>query len=145
MQMIFWLIVLVFMLVTEAATINLVTIWFAGGALAAALAAYLKAGLAAQILIFLGVSFVLLVITRPFVRKFMKNNKTKTNVDSLIGKSAVVTEQIDNLSQTGKVRINDIDWLARTADDDVHIAVGAVVEIEEVRGVRLIVKEKKGE
>lgn len=145
MQMIFWLIVLVFMLVTEAATINLVTIWFAGGALAAALAAYLKAGLAAQILIFLGVSFVLLVITRPFVRKFMKNNKTKTNVDSLIGKSAVVTEQIDNLSQTGKVRINDIDWLARTADDDVHIPAGAVVEIEEVRGVRLIVKEKKGE
>ncbi|MBQ9063865.1 MAG: NfeD family protein [Blautia sp.] len=143
MQMVIWLAVMVFLLFTEATTINLVTIWFAGGALAAAIAAYLHAGVIPQMLIFLAVSLVLLLITRPLCIKFMKKNNVKTNVDSLIGRTAVVTEDIDNLAQTGKVLINDVDWMARTTSDTVHISKGAVVKIEEVRGAHLIVKESR--
>ena len=140
MQVYIWLAILVFLLFVEGTTLNLVTIWFAGGALAAAIAALLKAETLVQLLIFIVVSLLLLVITRPFVVKFMERNRTKTNVDSLIGRSAVVTEKIDNLAQTGHVMINDIDWMARTSSDGTIIPAGAIVIIEEVKGVRLIVK-----
>ena len=70
----------------------------------------------------------------------MSRNTEKTNVDGLLGKNAVVIQQINNLAQTGQVRINDIEWMARTSDDSVTIPVGTVVEIEAVHGVKLIVK-----
>lgn len=57
------------------------------------------------------------------------------------GKRAVVIQTVNNLAQTGQVRINDIEWTARTVDDGEEIPTGAVVEIEEIRGVKLIVKE----
>ena len=64
------------------------------------------------------------------------------NTNSLIGKKAVVIQEIDNLAQTGQVRINDIEWTARSADDE-KIGEGTVVTIEEIRGVKLIVKQNK--
>ena len=67
----------------------------------------------------------------------------RTNVNSLMGQSAVVIQKIDNLAQTGQVRINDIEWLARTSDDKEIIPEKTVVTITEVRGVKLIVKVKK--
>ena len=70
----------------------------------------------------------------------MNKSTEKTNVEGLLGKSAVVIQQIDNLAQTGQVRINDIEWMARTSDDSVTIPVGTVVVIEAVHGVRLIVR-----
>ena len=73
----------------------------------------------------------------------MNHNVEKTNAESLFGKKAVVIEKIDNLAQTGHVRIRDIEWMARTSDDSVKIPENAVVEIEEIHGVKLIVKEVK--
>ena len=66
-------------------------------------------------------------------------------MNSLIGKKAVVIQKIDNLSQTGQVRINDIEWMARTESDEETIPEESVVEIEAVRGVKLIVKKCKEE
>ena len=66
-------------------------------------------------------------------------------MNSLIGKKAVVIQKIDNLSQTGQVRINDIEWMARTESDGEKIPEESVVEIEAVRGVKLIVKKCKEE
>lgn len=66
-------------------------------------------------------------------------------MNSLIGKKAVVIQKIDNLSQTGQVRINDIEWMARTESDGETIQEESVVEIEAVRGVKLIVKKCKEE
>jgi membrane protein implicated in regulation of membrane protease activity len=71
----------------------------------------------------------------------MNKDLEKTNVNSLLGKTAVVTMDIDNLAQTGQVRINDIEWMARTSDDNIRIPKQAVVEIEEVQGVKLIVRK----
>ena len=143
MEPIIWLGILAVLLVIEGLTTALTTIWFAGGALAAAIAAGIGGGIVPQLLLFFGVSLVLLIFTRPVAMKLMNKNTEKTNVDSLLGKTAVVIQKIDNLAQTGQVRINDIEWLARTSDDKEIIPEKTVVTITEVRGVKLIVKVKK--
>ena len=142
MEPIIWLGILAVFLVIEGLTTALTTIWFAGGALAAAVAAGFGAGIVPQLLLFFTVSLVLLFFTRPVALKLMNKDTEKTNVNSLPGKTAVVIQRIDNLAQTGQVRINDIEWLARTPDDNVTIPEGTVVVIKEVHGVRLIVEKK---
>ncbi|HJB28050.1 MAG TPA: NfeD family protein [Candidatus Blautia faecavium] len=143
MEPIIWLAILAFFLVVEAITAGLATIWFAGGALAAAIAAYLGAEIWLQILLFLAVSIILLIFTRPLAVKYMSKDLEKTNVNSLIGKKAVVTQKIDNLAQTGQVKINDVEWLARSFSDEEKIPENTVVVIREIHGVTLYVKEFK--
>lgn len=142
MEPIIWLGILAVLLVIEGLTTALTTIWFAGGALAAAIASGFGMGIVAQLLLFFCVSLVLLFFTRPAAMKLMNKNTEKTNVDSLLGKTAVVIQKVSNLEQTGQVRINDIEWMARTSDDNIIIPVGTVVVIKEVHGVRLIVEPK---
>ena len=142
MEPIIWLGILAVLLVIEGLTTALTTIWFAGGALAAAIAAGVGMGIVPQLLLFFCVSLVLLIFTRPAAMKLMNKNTEKTNVDSLLGKTAVVIQEINNLAQTGQVRINDIEWMARTSDDSARIPVGTVVVIKAVRGVKLIVEPK---
>ena len=142
MESIIWLGILAVLLIIEGLTTALTTIWFAGGALAAAVAAGFGAGIVPQLLLFFAVSLVLLFFTRPVALKLMNKDTEKTNVNSFPGKTAVVIQKIDNLAQTGQVRINDIEWLARTPDDNVTIPEGTVVVIKEVHGVRLIVEKK---
>ena len=136
-----WLGILAILLVIEAITVGLTTVWFAGGALVACIASWLGGGIVVQLLLFFGVSVVLLIFTRPLAVRYMNKGVEKTNAESLLGKRAVVIQPVNNLAQTGQVRINDIEWTARTADDGEEIPTGAVVEIEEIRGVKLIVKE----
>ena len=141
MSSIYWLIAFVILVGIEVATMALTTIWFAGGALVACIASWLGGGIVVQLLLFFGVSVVLLIFTRPLAVRYMNKGVEKTNAESLLGKRAVVIQPVNNLAQTGQVRINDIEWTARTADDGEEIPTGAVVEIEEIRGVKLIVKE----
>ena len=136
-----WLAILAVLLVTEAITAGLTTIWFAGGALVAAVASYFGAGLIIQLMLFLCVLLVLLIFTSPAAVKFMNKGVTKTNAESLIGRKAVVIQTIDNLAQTGQVRISDIEWMARTASDGIVIPENAVVMVKEIQGVKLIVEE----
>ena len=136
-----WLGILAILLVIEAITVGLTTVWFAGGALVACIASWLGGGIVVQLLLFFGVSVVRLIFTRPLAVCYMNKGVEKTNAESLLGKRAVVIQPVNNLAQTGQVRINDIEWTARTADDGEEIPTGAVVEIEEIRGVKLIVKE----
>ena len=138
MEPLLWLIVLAVLLIIEAIT----TIWFAGGALIAAVLSWMGMGIAVQWGVFLLISLVLLIFTRPLAVRYMNRGVTKTNVDSLIGEKAVVIQEINNLAQTGQVRINDIEWMARTVSDEELIPAHTVVEIEAVRGVKLIVKKQ---
>ena len=142
MEPIMWLILLACFLVVEAITVGLTTIWFAGGALVAAIASGLGAGILIQWVLFLIVSLALLIFTRPMAVRYMNKGVPKTNVNSLIGERAVVIQKINNLEQTGQVRINDIEWMARTSSDEVTIPEHAIVTIEDVQGVKLIVKEE---
>ena len=140
MLTIFWLILVAVMLVIEIFTMGLTTIWFSLGAVAAAIAAGLGAPLWVQILLFTVVSVVIMILVRPFALKVMDRNRTKTNIDEVIGKQAEVLEPIDNQKEQGKVRFRGVEWMARSVDGST-VAAGDVVTVEEVSGVKLLVKK----
>ena len=142
---VYWLIALIVFLVIEAATLGLATIWFAGGALVALIAAMCGVGLGIQVASFLVVSLVLLIFTRPFAVRFLSKDTLKTNVDRVIGMEGVVTEEISNLAGTGKVSLGGNIWTARTENEGGTIPVDAVVAVLRVEGVKLIVKVKEKE
>ena len=75
--------------------------------------------------------------------RYLNARTSKTNVDSLIGKSAKVTKTIDNIQAQGQVMVNGMEWTARSEDDDAVIPEGTVVTIRRISGVKLIVTEKK--
>ena len=138
-----WLIIMAVLIIMELATLGLTTIWFAAGAFAAFIAAALDLALWIQIGLFIIVSLVLLFCTRPLAVKYLNAKTSKTNLDSLIGKSARVTKTIDNIQAQGQAKVNGMEWTARSADDDVVIPEGTVVTILKISGVKLIVEEKK--
>lgn len=138
---VFWLIVLILSIVVEVATLGLVSIWFAGGALVAILAALLHAPIALQIILFLAVSIMLLFFTRPIAVKYFNKDRVKTNVESMIGRQAIVISEINNLQGIGQVNVGGQEWSARSNDDDIRLAVGAVVDVVAIDGVKLIVEE----
>lgn len=139
---IIWLGILAVLLIIEIATLGLTTIWFAGGALAALLVSLLGGPLWLQIVLFLAVSVILLIFTRPLAVKYMNKNVQKTNVESIPGKTGVVVQRIDNLQAKGQVMINGMEWTARTKDGEI-IEEGKVVKITAVEGVKVIVEEEK--
>ena len=136
-----WLIALVTFIVIEIATMGLTTIWFAGGALAALLLALTEVSFYVQLGAFLVISIILLVCTRPLAVKFFNQKREKTNVDSIIGKQAIVLAEIDNLREEGQVILNGMELSARAYEGERIIPAGAVVEVMEIRGVKLMVKE----
>lgn len=142
MEGLFWLVIVVVMAIIEIITLGLTTIWFAGGALVAFIASLFGAGLPVQIVLFIVVSFLLLAFTRPFAVKFVNKDRIRTNAESLIGKNAIVLSDINNLKAEGMVSVNGQEWTARTVDDTI-IAKDAVVEIVQIKGVKLIVKAKE--
>ena len=144
MEAICWLAIVIVLLVIEIATLGLTTIWFAGGALVACIAALLHANIWVQIVLFLVVSVLLLFFTRPLAVRYMNKDRTKTNVDSMVGKEAVVTEAIDNLKAQGVVQVNGLEWTARSEESQEVIPKGAIVEVGIVDGVKLIVRKKEG-
>ncbi len=135
----FWLILLVAAILIEAATTTLVSIWFGAGALAALIAQLLGAPLWLQWVIFSVFTAVLLIFTRPIVKKLMPNKFTPTNADLHVGKTAVVIEEINGDLGTGRVRLNGVDWKAVNDSGEI-IAADTVVTVAEVRGAKLAVK-----
>jgi membrane protein implicated in regulation of membrane protease activity len=120
----------------------LISIWFCVGATAAWIGDMVSLSFNLQLIIFLVVSLISLICTRPLVKKFMKpSNESRTNVNSLIDKEAVVTQKIDNLHGNGEVKINGQFWTARSCDGSI-IAENCVVIIEKIEGVKLLVKMK---
>lgn len=142
---IIWLGLMIILLAIEIPTLGLTTIWFAGGALAAFISTFFGASAAAQRTIFIVLSLLLLVVTRPIAVRYMKQGHTRTNADSLVGRLAVATKEIDNLAQSGEVIIADVSWTARSNDDAKVIPEGSKVKICAIEGVKLIVEEVKEE
>lgn len=134
-----WLAAIIAFAVIEAMTAQLVSIWFAGGAVAAFIASIAGAGTMTQWILFVAVSALLLIFTKPFVKKITNREPEKTNVDAQIGKTTVVTQKIDNIAETGEVKLNGISWSARSTDGGI-IEAGKTVSVEKVEGVKLIVK-----
>ena len=134
----FWLIAMVLFGVLEAVTVGLTSIWFALGALGALAAAAASAPVIVQIVVFLGVSFLTLLLVRPLAQRFVNDRKVATNADRVIGREAVVTEDIDNIQGKGRVSISGAVWTART-EDDRPIPAGSKVQVLRIEGVKVIV------
>lgn len=126
----------------EAVTAQLVSIWFVIGAIAALIAALLGATVPVQVIVFVAVSIIALLITRPIVKKYINPRKERTNADKVIGQDAVVIDDIDNVDGTGQVKVDGKVWSARSVDG-AAIPAGSEVLVEKIEGVKLIVKAKE--
>lgn len=140
MEPLIWLIALALFIVIEIITLGLATIWFACGALVAFIASLFDASIPVQFVLFTVVSLASLFTVRPYVARKFTSERTKTNYESLIGKTARVVEDINNREETGAVFINGLEWTARSEDDSI-ICSGKFAVILEIRGVKLIVSE----
>ena len=142
MNSVFWLGAIVLMLIIEAITLGLTTIWFAGGALAAFLLSLATDNILVEFVVFFAVSLLLLIYTRPVAVVYFNKRRVKTNYESYIGKEAKVTQTIDNFNATGTVVLNGLEWSARADDDRCVIEPGRRVIVKSVSGVKLIVAEE---
>ena len=143
---IIWLALMAVLLIIEIVTLGLTTIWFAAGALFAFFAALLGMNQGIQIGVFVVVSVVLLFFTRPLAVKYLNTKTIKTNTEALVGKTARVIVDINNLKSQGQVVINGLEWTARSSDDTVVFKIGDAVTIVGIEGVKLIVEgQKKGD
>lgn len=133
-----WLVLMVLLLIIEAATAGLTCIWFALGALAALIAALFNAAIWLQALWFLAVSLLTLWLTRPLAIKYLNSRRVATNADRVVGAEAVVTEDIDNIAGHGAVRLEGKEWSARSELGE-DIPRGSVVIVRRIEGVKLIV------
>lgn len=138
---IFWLVAVIALGVVEAVTVGLVSVWFALGALAALISSLFGGPLWLQIVLFIVVSALALIITRPLVKKyFNKESHKPTNADMVIGKEAQVTETIDNLQGTGAARCMGKEWTARSENGETILS-GETVTAVKIEGVKLIVRK----
>ena len=139
-QVLGWLILTILFIIFEMISLGLTTIWFAGGSFVAAIAAALGAPLWLQIVLFIAVAVALLFITRPLAVKHIDTNVEKTNVEALVGQTAVVINDIDNLKESGQIKLNGLEWTARTKESGITIKSGETVKIVEIQGVKAIVE-----
>lgn len=140
MDVYIWLGLMVLFLIVEAVcTVHLVSIWFAAGSLVAAIVSLLNGPVGLQILLFVVVSGGLLTCLWPFTKRFLKPGIVKTNIDSLIGAKCYVTEDIDNITAVGHVKLNGMEWTARSLDGN-PIQAGTLVAVDHIEGVKAFVK-----
>lgn len=135
-----WFVIIIAGVAIEVFTLDLSAIWFGVGGLAALIAASIGLEFASQLIIFVLFSALLLVLVRPFCRKFLKTKNEPTNADRIIGEVAVVTQSINNIQETGEIKILGQLWTARSVDDS-NIAAEQIVRVVSIRGVKAIVEK----
>lgn len=136
----FWIIVAIVMGLAEVATSGLVSIWFCLSALVTSVVAVFCQSVMVLIAVFVISSTVFLLCTRRFVKKFLKNEPVPTNADRIIGKTAIVTEDIDPISGAGCVTADGKAWSVKAEEP---IDRGSLVKIIAIDGVRLVVKKEE--
>lgn len=134
-----WIAVLVAAVVVEALTNDFVAIWFFPASLVSMILSLFDTSPWLQLILFLVIGLALVVATRPLCRKFLATKEEKTNVDALVGKCCIVTEEICNIKEQGEVKLGGLCWSARAADGRV-IPVGEQVTVKKIQGVKLIVE-----
>ena len=138
MEVLIWLVVMILLLIIEAVTVGLTTIWFAAGALAAILASMLGIGITGQIILFSGVSLILLIFTRPIAVRYITPHHIRTNYEDAVGNTVKITKRVHNINGTGTALLNGQEWTARTKDDRITLEEGALAKVAAVEGVKLI-------
>ena len=140
---IIWLVLMVVFIAMEAATVQLISTWFAVGALASMIVCLLGAEVWLQLVVFFTVSIVLLSLLFPMARKHLKPKLVATNADALVNRICVVTEDIDPV-EGGRVKLGDVTWSART-EGEAEIPAGKRVKVLKIQGAKVIVEEVKKE
>lgn len=135
---IIWFVLLVVFVLAEAATVTVVSLWFAAGSLVALVVSILEGPVWLQILLFIAVSVVLLWMLRPIIKKHFTPNLTRTNVDAIIGKVGVTMVTVNNMMAQGKVQLDGMEWSARSTTGE-DIPENVQVRIDRVEGVKLYV------
>ena len=141
MDYILWIIFLVAMLILEASTANLVSIWFAAGALGAIVAAALGAQPVWQLAVMVGVSAIAVVAAGPFIKNHHKTNAIATNADRIVGETGIVTDDINAEKFAGQVNVAGRQWSAVSFDRS-DIAAGSKVKVKSISGVKLVVEKE---
>ena len=136
---IIWTVLLVLFTLGEAISVGLTSIWFAAGSLAALICALLEGPWPLQIALFIAVSTLPLLAFRPLAKKYLNSKVEPTNADRVIGSTATVTEEIDNLKGTGRVQIGAMPWAARSGNGS-PISAGTLVRVERIEGVKVYVE-----
>ncbi len=138
--MVFWIWGSLFVLtvIAEIASQQLISIWFAAGSLVALLAALCGAPIWLQALLFVAASALLLILTRPLVRKFTNFASRDTNLRLDLGKFGTVVQTVDAEKGTGRVRVDDIDWIA-VSQPNLIIPKGTTVQVQAIDGTKLFV------
>lgn len=139
-----WTALLVLFVLGEAMSVGLTSIWFAAGSLAGLICALLEGPWPLQIALFIAVSTLTLLAFRPLAKKYLNGKVEPTNADRVIGSTATVTEDIDNLKGTGRVLVGSMPWTARSEDGG-PIPAGALVQIRRIEGVKVYVKQQEEE
>lgn len=139
-----WILIAVIFAVIEGFTMGLTTIWFTIGGVAACIIALLGGPLLLQIAVFLIVSIILLYFTRPLAEKKLKIGHEKNNIDLMIGKTGMVTEDIMPYN-TGQVKLNGMVWTAVTRGNNKIVLKGQEVKVVKIEGVKLIVEQTEGD
>ena len=146
MYLVIWLVLMIVFLFIESQGVNMVSLWFAAGALGALIAHLCGAELWLQIVIFFVLSVALLASLRPIARKYFTPKIVKTNVDSVIGQTGLVTADIDNVTAQGQVKLGAMEWSARSTSGEA-IKAGTLVKVDKIEGVKAfvsLVSEKAG-
>ena len=134
-----WLLLLVILVAGEAITVGLTFIWFAVGAMGGLLTAVLGGEIWLQVVVFLLLSAVTLILVRPAAAKLLTPGISPTNADRVLSQIALVTEEINNIAETGQVKLFGQVWTARSENGDV-IPVQSRVRILRIEGVKVFVK-----
>lgn len=133
---IWWFGAFVILLLMEIGTVNLVSVWFAIGAIVAMICSVFIESVVIQLLVFIVVSLIALAVTKPLIKKFKVMEFVPTNLDRVIGKVGTVTKEITK-DNYGEVKVFGNAW---TAASDKKISVGTKVKVLAIEGVKLIVK-----
>lgn len=133
-----WLALMIVLVIVEVVTLGLVCIWFAGGALIAAIVAVFGGPWWLQLIAFVAVSTLLLIFTKPVAKKYFTDKIQKTNSEDLIGKKVMVTEAVDNVRATGVAVASGLEWTARARVDGVTFEKGEIALVDAIEGVKLI-------
>lgn len=144
-NMVVWLLLTFVFLIVEACTVGLISVWFAIGSFCALMSSLFTDVLGVQMTVFFVVSTVSLVGYIIWMKKFKKQtdaDNTRTRVGEVVGRECIVIEPLDKLNNTGRVKIQGMDWKAEYEDTTV-IPVGTKVKVKDYKGVTLFVE--KGE
>ncbi|MBR6717410.1 MAG: NfeD family protein [Oscillospiraceae bacterium] len=139
MYLIFWGVIFVISLIAEIASMQLISIWFTVGSVGAFIAAMKGVGFPGQLGIFVAISLVLLLVTRPLLAKLRVNTEPRTNADKNIGETAVIIEEVDPALGTGRARIGGVDWIAVSETGEI-LPAEAIVIVTRVEGAKLFVR-----